>query len=360
MLQPNPHLAPIEHLAALYSAQSPSRTRILRVAPNARNTENSLDLNRIRSAGRLDLSATIHDGALDRFDLILDAERYSGLEYDRDWLISCIREGSRMLSIGGLFLMKIGAHYLAPQELVDLTRRWQLQALVHTGPGPVGASGLLWRRREMNWREQLGVLAGITAIDVRKVTNALRTLPVAPARGRFASIAVWVQGLPDEVDIFDLEIRLGGACAGVQSISPADSRDIRQIVAQMPELEQTGLLPVEAFWMGERMGKPGTLRVVPAPPEVPRLVSFTQHADGSISALVEDLSDPDHFSAKIDGMPAWGYENRCIDGTLRRYEIRFQMPDGVASGAHSLVVTLGRRELPGLQIQVSSPEYATA
>ena len=128
------------------------------------------------------------------------------------------------------------------------------------------------------------VLAGITAIDVRKVTNALRTLPVAPARGRFASIAVWVQGLPDEVDIFDLEIRLGGACAGVQSISPADSRDIRQIVAQMPELEQTGLLPVEAFWMGERMGKPGTLRVVPAPPEVPRLVSFTQHADGSISA----------------------------------------------------------------------------
>jgi len=359
MLQPNPHLAPIEHLAALYSAQAPSKTRVLRVAPNARNTDNSVDLNKVRAGGRLDLSA-FADGSLDRVDLILDAGRANFVEYDREWLVSCIREGSRMLAPGGLFLMKIGAHYLAPQELVDLTRRWQLQALVHTGPGPVGASGLLWRRREMNWREQLGVLAGITAIEVRKVTNAVRTLPVAPSRGRFASIAVWVQGLPNEVDIFDLEIRLGGACAGVQSISPADARDIRQIVAQMPELEQTGLLPVEAFWMGERMGKPGTLRVVPPPPVVPRLVSVTQHADGSISALVEELNDPDHFSAKIDGMPAWGYENRCVDGMLRRYEIRFQMPDGVASGTHAMVVTLGRRDLPPMEIQVTSPEYADA
>ncbi|BDC52898.1 hypothetical protein F183_A52130 [Bryobacterales bacterium F-183] len=357
MLQPNPHLAPIEHLAALYAAQAPSRTRVLRVAPNARDTDNSRDLNKVRAGGRLDLSS-VPDGSLDRFDLVLDAERYNALEYDRDWLVSCIREGSRMLSVGGLFLMKIGAHYLAPQELVDLTRRYQLQALVHTGPGPVGASGLLWRRREMNWREQLGVLAGITAIDVRKVTNALRTLPVAPSRGRFASIAVWVQGLPDEVDIFDLEIRLGGACAGVQSISPSDSRDIRQIVAQMPELEQTGLLPVEAFWMGERMGKPGTLRVIPPPPEVPRMVSVTRHSDGSISALIDELANPDHFSARIDGKPAWGYENRCVDATLRRYEIRFQMPDGVVPGTHLMAVTLGRRELPPLEIQVANPEYA--
>ena len=45
---------------------------------------------------------------------------------------------------------------------------------------------------------------------------------------------------------------------------------------------------------------------------------------------------------------------------LRRYEIRFQMPDGVASGTHAMVVTLGRRDLPPMEIQVTSPEYADA
>ena len=50
---------------------------------------------------------------------------------------------------------------------------------------------------------------------------------------------------------------------------------LQQINVWLPEETRTGLLPVELRLNGERLGEPGIVRVIPAGPPVPRIVSIT-------------------------------------------------------------------------------------
>lgn len=277
---------------------------------------------------------------------------------DREWTAECFRAAARVLMPGGLLQMSLPATYINESELVDLTRRFQLQTLIADGPDASGQTTGLWRRCNMGWREELPTLAGITGVTVKKITNAERMMPVASTRGVFASVNIWAEGLPAEADLFDLEVRIGGSRAKIVSLGAPDSKDIRQILVLVPDFELTGLLPVDIFWMEERMGKPGVLRVIPPPPLVPQLVSVTVQASGTVVVLINELQDPEDFSATIDGRPAWGYENRCVDGQIPRYEIRFQLPDAVESGDRELVVRIGRRHLPPMSIAVAVPDLA--
>jgi hypothetical protein len=279
---------------------------------------------------------------------------------DREWTAECFRAGARVMKPGGLLRMQLPAAHMNEAEMVDLTRRFQLQTLLVEGPDSSGQTIGLWRRCEMGWREELATLAGITAVQICKITNAQRAIPVAPCRGVYAAINIWTQGLPPEADLFDLEVRIGGSRAKLVSIGPPDAKEVRQLLVHLPELEQTGLLPVELSWMEERMGKPGVLRVVPPPPQVPRVISVTSQASGAVAVVIDELQDPDDFAATIDGRPAWGYENRCLNGQIPRYEIRFQLPDAVESGDRELELRIGRRQLPPIAIAVAAVESAAA
>lgn len=277
---------------------------------------------------------------------------------DRDWTAECFRAVARVLKPGGLLRMKLPSAHVNEPEMVDFARRFQLQTLLVEGPDASGQTSGLWRRCEMGWREELSTIAGITAVEIRKITNAQRAIPVAPCRGVYASINIWTKGLPAEADLFDLEVRIGGSRARIVSLGPPDNKDVRVILVHLPELEQTGLLPVDLFWMEERMGKPGVLRVVPPPPQIPRVVEVTPQMAGSVSVVIDDITDPEDFAATVDGRPAWGYENRCLNGQIPRYEIRFQLPDAVESGQRELELRIGRRQLPPMMIHVSEPAVA--
>jgi hypothetical protein len=274
---------------------------------------------------------------------------------DREWMFDGMRAASRVLQPGGFMRMRVAASLLSLQEATDATRFLQLQALAFDAPDRNGFQELLWRRQEMNWREELPTLASITSVKVRKITNTLRAIPVAPARGKYTSVCIFIEGLPEQVDLFDLSVRLSGSSAKILALGPPDAKDIRCVWVQLPELEQTGLIPVELFWMEERMGVPGVLRVVPPPPIIPRLVGVCTAPDGIVTAILEDLLDPEIFEAKVEGKPAWGYENRCVDGSLQRYEIRFQLPDEIQPGYRELSLRLGKRELPPIRIEVAAP-----
>ena len=166
--------------------------------------------------------------------------------------MDCLRAATRTASTGGI----IHAHLpdFGSRDANELANRLPLRTLLFDGPDRDGLSEVLWERRELNWRESLAALASISTIRIHRITNAWRALPVVHSRGRFAAIAIWLEGLPDDADLFDVDIRIGGANAKPIAIGPAGARGIRKIVAQLPELEQTGLLPVSLLWMGERMG----------------------------------------------------------------------------------------------------------
>lgn len=281
------------------------------------------------------------------------------LQLDHTRTLECVRSCARVLACGGLLRMQISSSFAAQAEIVDLTRRFQLQALWFEGPDRNGYYHGLWRRMRMNWREELPTLAGITAVDIRKISNLDRAVPIVPARGVNVSVAVYVTGLPEEADVFDLALVVGGMRASVVSVSPADSKGVKQIIADLPEIEETGLVRVELFWMQEPMGRAGVLRVSPRIPEVPRLVSLQPPSPyGTMSAVVEDLYNPEDFGARVDDKPAWGYEYRCQDEKRRKFEIQFQLPDGIDRGECLVTVRLGRRELPPVTMQITAPDPA--
>lgn len=283
------------------------------------------------------------------------------LQKDHTHTHDCVRACARVLACGGLLRMQISSSFAAQTEIVDLTRRFQLQALWFEGPDRNGNYHGLWRRMRMNWREELATLAGITAVDIRKISNIERSVPIVPARGVNISVAVYVSGLPEEADVFDLALVVGGIRASIVSVSPADSKGVKQIIADLPEIDETGLVRVELYWMQERMGRPGVLRVVPRVPEVPRMMSLQPpSAYGTMSAMVEDLFNPEDFGVRVNDKPAWGYEYRCLDEKRRRFEIQFQLPDGVDGGECFITVRLGRRELPPVTMQLAAPNPALA
>jgi hypothetical protein len=277
---------------------------------------------------------------------------------DREWTTECLRAAARVLKPGGLLQMQLPRTHVAESELIDLTHRFQLQTLIAQEPAASGSISGLWRRREMGWREELATLAAITGVQVRKISNIQPNIPVAPRRGAYSSISIWVQGLPGEADLFDLDVRVGGVRARSFCIGPPDSKDVRQILLHLPELDQTGLLPVDVFWMEERLGKPGVLRVIEPPPQIPRVISVTAQVGRSVAVVIDDLADPEDFAATVDGRPAWGYDNRRLQGPVPRYEIRFQLPDAVEAGERELALRVGRRHLPPTSLLVAALEPA--
>ena len=81
---------------------------------------------------------------------------------------------------------------------------------------------------------------------------------------------------------------------------------LQQVNVMLPELEATGLLPVEIQWLGRTISPPATLRVIPPGPSVPRICSITDgvnlsrkpHRDG----MYEDDAGRDHAAARDRGV----------------------------------------------------------
>lgn len=109
-----------------------------------------------------------------------------------------------------------------------------------------------------------------------RIFNDWDHTPAVPCRGRYASISIAVEALPMDMDILDLEIRIGGVRANAVSISEPDKQGLQQILAPLPALEQTGLIPVDLHWFGERLTfEPAHVHIVPPGPVVPRIVAFS-------------------------------------------------------------------------------------
>ena len=128
----------------------------------------------------------------------------------------------------------------------------------------------------------------------------------------------------------------------------------------LPELEATGLLPVEIHWLGRRISPPVTLRVIPPGPSVPRIRSITDGVNlaaarietRSVKMTLEEIQHPDEVEASIDGTPLISIESFCIDPRPQRFELNFRLPDEIAAGARHLELKIGRRKMPPMPIDV--------
>jgi cyclopropane fatty-acyl-phospholipid synthase-like methyltransferase len=284
-----------------------------------------------------------------------------------------LRELNRVLKVGAVARLQFsglpedtfantwsGVRFTA-QELREFTRQRGFQVLTLEGEG-TQYQWTTWRKREPAWRLSLPDLAAISTARIRRVTNANRAEPVAPSRGRFASISLWVEGLPDEVDLFDLDVRIGGVRARPTYIGPADEQGLQQVNVLMPELDRTGLVPAELYWFEQRLSHAASLRVIPPGPAVPRLLALSDGVNllserrvesGTLKATFEELERPEEFSATLNGIPVVGLEVFCTDPWTERYELNFRVPDGVRSGRATLEMRVGRRQFPPVELEIA-------
>lgn len=294
---------------------------------------------------------------------------------DREVVMSYLHETRRVLKPGGLArfqlngLPKSAKTYdtwagvrFAPEEIVEFTRsqNFQLLALEGTMTQYMWTS---WIKREPGWRQAAARRAALSSSTrIRRITNAHSSEPVAPNRGRFGSISIWVENLPEDLDLSGLTISVGGSPARATYIGPRDPGGVQQINAVLAEGGATGLMPVELLWFGEPLCRPAVLRIIPAGPDVPRIASVSDGVNlmsglrietGTVKVTIEDVVRPEAFSATISGRPAEDVDAFCVDPLPRKYEINFLVPAGVEPGPHVLQMMLGRRRFAPVGIEVA-------
>jgi SAM-dependent methyltransferase len=291
----------------------------------------------------------------------------------REVIVSYLREIHRVMKTGGLAVLHFNGliNRLAPIDTWDGVRFSSGEVLEFAGLNDFQVLALegagtqymwsTWRKRPTGWiAAQIG-RTDQPEVRIRRITNANSSEPVAPCRGRFASISIWVENLPDDIGLHHLQVTVGSSLGTVCFIGPRDYAGMQQINVILPQLEATGLLPVEILWLGRSIAPTAVLRVIPPGPSVPRIRSITdginQVAENRIETrylkvIVEEIVHPDEVEASIDGTPLISIESFCIDPRPQRFELNFRLPDEVPPGARQLELKIGRRKMPPMPIDV--------
>ena len=285
---------------------------------------------------------------------------------DRDVIFSYLREARRVLKPGGVLRVQVnglaegsqppntwwGAS-IKPTELRRFAGEQGLLLLALEGAG----TQYLWvtmRKPALDALEREGC-------EIVRVTAAMNSEPAVPARGRYASIAMLVAGLPDLADMLSLEVDFDGTVGDVVYLGPRVADGLTQVNAMLPTGLPTGITRVGLTWRGRAIATPKLLRVLPAPPEVPRIVEVMDGIDivsgrlivtGRVKLILEEVSELVELSGMVDGRPVTEIEVFSVDPRVGRWEVNFRLPGGLVPGPHWLGVRAGQREFPPVYVEV--------
>jgi hypothetical protein len=216
------------------------------------------------------------------------------------------------------------------------------------------------RKRSPGWRGQAP--KGHTG-RIRRITNAQNSEPVVPVRGRFASFTVWLEQFPPDCDLIGLEVRVGNHRATPTYIGPPEADTLQQLNVVLGDVERTGLIPLDILWNGDSICTPSTLRVIPPGPFVPHIWAVSDGVNvmsgkailsGTVKVTIEETDRPDQFTAEMGGRPVSGLDIFCVDPSLPRYEINFDVPRDLPPGPHELRMRLGERALGSVLLHVGA------
>jgi hypothetical protein len=199
------------------------------------------------------------------------------------------------------------------------------------------------------------------ACRIRHVVNAFSGEQAVPSTGRLACATLQIENLPSACDLNSLEAFVDGV-AGVGCYVGPPVNGLSQFNVFLPSGVRTGLVPVRVEWHGRRLCPDTIIRVIPAGPAVPRLVSVTDGVNllstqrmvsGTVKVTIEEVESIGNFTASVDGLPVKKVETFRTDPLASRYEVNFELPEESAPGAHILRINLGNRTLTQLGIEVA-------
>ena len=308
--------------------------------------------------------------ASESFDLVYSYAVFQHIP-SREVVMNYLSEAHRVLRVGGLLRCQINglpeaaAHYdtwsgvrIAGADVGAFCKAHDLQLLALEGE----KTQYMWMtaiKRERGWYAAHG--RPLVVPRIRRITNAHSSEPVAPSRGRFACLSLWVEDLAEAADLLDFEVRIGGVCTTIFYIGAAERDGLVQVNVRLPEAVATGMQTVTLGWRGEAWGQAGAVRIIAPPPLVPRIIALsdgvnlmsgTRLVTGSVKVTVEEMTDLEAFTADVDGVAVTGIDHFCTDPVPPRYEVNFQIPEAVTAGAHVLRMRVGERHLGAQVVEV--------
>jgi SAM-dependent methyltransferase len=308
----------------------------------------------------------------DRFDFVYSYAVFQHIP-SREVVFQYLREARRVLKPGGVLRCQINglpAHAkqydtwsgvrIAPEELAGFTRANDLQLLALEQPG----TQYMWmtcRKRERGWVASLAGREPAGGTVIRRISNALTSEAASPASGPSAALTLLMERLPEECDLNHMAVTADGQNCRVAYIGPAE-RGTCQVNVMLPQGIRTGLVAVEASWLGRPLCAPGWVRIIPAGPLVPRvkavsdginLLSDSRIVTRSVKVTMSEVAHSHEFRATVAGQEALDVESFCTDPLMQRYEFNFRLPASVGTGRHELRIRMGKREFAPLAIEVA-------
>jgi SAM-dependent methyltransferase len=309
----------------------------------------------------------------EKFDFVYSYAVFQHIP-SREVVFNYLREARRVLKTGGVLRCQMNGlpphakQYdtwsgvrVTPEEVTAFAREQDLQLLVLEQIW----TQYMWitcRKRPSGWSASLAAKRVEPTAFIQRISNALTGEAVAPVRGPLAALSLLVDGLPDEADLNHMTVTADGLACRLIYIGEPEKDGITQVNVALPEGLRTGMVPVEIAWLGQPLTEPAWVRIMPAGPSVPRittitdginLLSGTRIVTGSVKVTMHEVADPAPFRATIDGREGNQLESFCADPMTQRYEFNFRLPDGIAPGPHDVLVSLGKRTFPPLQIEVA-------
>ena len=310
----------------------------------------------------------------EKFDFVYSYAVFQHIP-SRDVVFHYLREARRVLKTGGVLVCQVNglsqdnAPYdtwsgvrIAPDEIArfSLESDFQLLAIEQVW------TQYMWitlRKRPQGWVMSLAGRRVAASAAIRNITNALTGDSVAPDSGHLAVLGLWIERVPEECDVNHLEVLADGLPCRPYYIGAPEYDGLSQVNAALPLGIRTGIVPVEARWLGQPLCAPSRVRIIPAGPAAPRLHALTDgenvlHGNrivsGIVKAVMVDVKRPLEFRVRVDGADAPVAARFCADPATQRYEFDFRLPPGIEPGPHNVWISVGKREFAPVGIQVAA------
>ncbi len=310
----------------------------------------------------------------EKFDFIYSYAVFQHIP-SREVVFSYLREAWRVLKTGGILRCQMNGlpphakQYdtwsgvrITPEEIRQFARQQDFQLLVVEQIW----TQYMWitcRKRPVGWAQQLNRPDPPPGLSrIRNISNALTGEAVAPLSGPLAALSLWIENLPDECDLNNTVVTADGLECRLSYIGEPEHDGVAQVNVTLPPGLRTGMVRVDVAWLGQPVGAPAWVRIMPAGPLVPRittitdginLLSGTRIVTRSVKVTMLEVTAPEEFRATVDGFGVLETDSFCADPTSQRFEFNFRLPDRISNGPHDILVTMGKRTFPPLAIEVA-------
>jgi SAM-dependent methyltransferase len=288
----------------------------------------------------------------------------------RDVVLNYLRESRRVLKPGGILCCQLrgtpplktelereletwtGCHF-SRDEMLAFAREHDFQL--------VAISGLETQYMWTTWRKPAVVEPrNFAHTELKNVTISSGSDRVVPQRGREACVSLWVDGLPQNCDLSDFEIRFAEIAQRGGFLSPIGETGGGQLNARVPAEIAAGEVEVSLIAGGQPI--PARRRIeIAAESMEPSVVTVTDAIHigskfrvetGGLKVTLEGVLRPDEISFHIQGREAEIVQVEYKDPVLEKYEYSFYLPKKTLKGHVPLVVRAAGGDLATVAIEI--------